>query len=263
MDVEALRKRSLKNYLLGFMEFLPPLLTVFKYHLCTYMSDWIDAEEGEIEYRVAKLQGRALLKRMRHEVTVEGVEHLRGLDYFAVVSNHASYLDFAVLLGYFPSNLRFIAKRELKRVPMIGSHLARRGVLIEREGKKETLQAIEDAIGDSNKTPILLFAEGTRSVDGVPRRFKRGGLNLFVKQHVPLIPVTIINTFAYLPRGALRYRKEGRFKLIIGAPLKRAMFASNEAMMDAVERVVHETFHNVGEDKRPDTKNVLLGNSKV
>lgn len=52
---------------------------------------------------------RGGLAHLGFDVRVEGIEHTRCLSGYAVVSSHASYLDWAVLLGYFPEPVRFIA----------------------------------------------------------------------------------------------------------------------------------------------------------
>jgi 1-acyl-sn-glycerol-3-phosphate acyltransferase len=207
------------------------------------MGNWIDDEEGEIEYRVGTLYGRAILKYMHHTVEVLGAENLQDLnEYHCVASNHASYLDWAMLFGYYPGSLRFIAKKELTHMPVIGSHLARRGVLIDRKGKRSAIDAIENAIKDDDQVPILIFPEGTRSNDGVPKRFKKGGLGLFAKNGVTVVPITVTGTFAYFPREAMAFNTGGHFKLIIGKPIRRRSFGSDDEMIAEVERVVHSTF---------------------
>lgn len=240
-EIEALRRRSLSNYLVCFWQVVRLLAISFYYHFFVVLNNLID-QDGILEHRVGKLYARRILRRMKHKVIVEGERNIEGLDYFAVASSHASYLDFALLLAYFPTILRFIAKRELRFVPVIGSHLMKRGIVIDRSDHRHAMEVIEAAVVDDNKIPILIFPEGTRSDDGVPKRFKRGGLSLLVKHRVPIVPVTIINTHNYLPKGALRYRKGGTIKLIIGKPLRREDFADDTAMLDAIERTIHETF---------------------
>jgi 1-acyl-sn-glycerol-3-phosphate acyltransferase len=195
-----------------------------------------------MEYRLAKLYGRAVLRWTKMRVIVSGADKVANLKRYAVVSNHASYLDFAVLLGYFPAPLRFIAKQGLKFMPAIGRHLIARGILIDRKDRQRALQAIEAAILDDDLTPILIFAEGTRSDDGKPQRFKRGGLSLLAKHGVTMVPVTILNTYNHLPKGAISYRAGGELRMIIAQPLLRENFQSDEAMIDAVEACIHKTF---------------------
>ena len=220
------------------------VLISYKYRFCAVVAGWID-KEGWLEYRISSLYGRALLTYFDHEVEVQGLDLLEGLDgSYAVAANHASYLDWPLLLGYFPTNLRIIAKKELIYIPALGSYLKKRGILIDRSGSKATLAKIEQGIVDSEPTPILIFPEGTRSEDGQPRRFKRGGLVLFCKHNWPIVPVTIIGTHEYLPRDALTVRRGGKFKMIVGKPHYRKDFDSDDELIRALQEHIHQAFHS-------------------
>ena len=48
---------------------------------------------------------------------------------------------------------------------------------------------------------IVVYPEGTRSVDGVMGRFRMGGAWLAVHNQVPVIPVGLRGTYAAMPRG--------------------------------------------------------------
>lgn len=227
------------------VQLAPLVLITFKYHWYVLLSSWID-KEGVMEYRLGKLFAREILKRTGQEVEVVGAENVKDHEYFAVASNHASYLDFAVLLAFFPTPLRFIAKKELRRIPVIGKHLVSRGVVIDRKDRRSAFDSITAAIDDKNPIPILIFPEGTRSADGKPRPFKRGGLFLFAKSNVPIVPVTIINSAAHLPRGAINYLPGGKLKMVISPAVELKNFSNarnpEEAMIDAIEQAVNRNF---------------------
>ena len=242
-----MRKKSLGNLVKITWHTFRMLSISYKYRFCALVGGWID-KEGWLEYRTSSLYGRALLTYMDHEVEVKGLELIKDLEgKYAVAANHASYLDRPVLLGYFPTNLRFIAKKELTHIPALGSYLAKRGILIDRGGHKATLNRIEQSIIDSDPTPILIFPEGTRSEDGQPRKFKRGGLALFYKYNWPIVPVSIIGTHEYLPRDARMFKTGGKFRMIVGAPLYRKDFDSDDAFTGAVQKRVHQNFHKFAE----------------
>ncbi|MDH3747397.1 MAG: 1-acyl-sn-glycerol-3-phosphate acyltransferase [Gammaproteobacteria bacterium] len=245
MSVEQLRKKSLGNLLKLPWHVFRMLLISYKYRFCALVGGWID-KEGWLEYRTSSLYGRALLAYMGHEVEVKGLEHLDGLEgNYVVAANHASYLDWPLLLAYFPTHLRFIAKKELTHIPALGSYAAKRGILIDRGGSKAAFAKIEQGITDSDPTPILIFPEGTRSADGQPRKFKRGGLALFCKYDWPIVPVTITGTHEYLPRDAVMFKSGGHFTMIVSKPLYRKDFNSDDALIGAVQERVHQIFHEV------------------
>jgi 1-acyl-sn-glycerol-3-phosphate acyltransferase len=210
------------------------------YHLVKLAGNIIDGDEGAIEHHVSQLLARRLLRELRLTVEVSGGEKVRGLERYCVASSHASHLDWAVLLGYFPSPLRFIAKRELIRVPVVGSYLRRRGVLIDRSKGIDARQAITAAARDAQAWPILIFPEGTRSPDGELQPFKHGGLRLLVEAGRTVVPVRILGTHAAYPRQARLIRTGRPLRMIIADPVTPADHAGTEAAMAEVERRVRE-----------------------
>jgi 1-acyl-sn-glycerol-3-phosphate acyltransferase len=65
---------------------------------------------------------------------------------------------------------------------------------------------------------VVVFPEGTRSPDGRPLPFKRGGFLLAIKTKKPIVPVTIDGSGRILPKGAWGIRG-GKIKVTVGKPL--------------------------------------------
>ncbi|MEO5667010.1 MAG: lysophospholipid acyltransferase family protein [Bdellovibrionota bacterium] len=98
-----------------------------------------------------------------------------------LVGNHMSYLDIPVLLSIEP--MSFVAKAEVKSIPLIGPSAEGFGVIfIERsseESRKNTSDALSNAITKKNRR-VVVFPEGTTSLKGLPWRagvFKRAQEN--------------------------------------------------------------------------------------
>jgi 1-acyl-sn-glycerol-3-phosphate acyltransferase len=127
--------------------------------------------------------------------------------YFA---NHSSHLDALVLWAALPPALRGharpVAARDYWGVGL-RARLARvfRAVLVERKSERsqeDPLQPLEQALaaGDS----LIIFPEGTRSLDGKVQAFK-SGLYRLAQQHpgVELVPVYLENLNRILPKGSM------------------------------------------------------------
>ncbi len=129
--------------------------------------------------------------------------------YFA---NHGSHLDFATLWASLPSNMRqrtrpvaardYWGRSALMRgiaVGMFNSLLISRETITRKDNPIEQMAA---AMRDGNS--LILFPEGTRSLDGVIAAFKPGLYHL--AQKVPeaeLVPVYLQNLNRILPKGYL------------------------------------------------------------
>ncbi len=113
------------------------------------------------------------------------------------VVNHQSYFDIPVLMAYVPHFVGFIAKVELERVPMLSWWMKQMGCLfMDRQDMRQSLRIILEGI-ESLKTghSLVIFPEGTRGDLGEMKNFKPGSLKLAVKAGVPIVPVTLKNTY--------------------------------------------------------------------
>jgi 1-acyl-sn-glycerol-3-phosphate acyltransferase len=92
---------------------------------------------------------------------------------------------------------------------------------------------------------VLVFPEGTRSVDGHVQAFKKGGFHMALKAGCAIVPIAIVNSRAIVPKGSLRINK-GIIKMNIGRPIpvkdyfKRDINNLIERTRDAVIRQMEE-----------------------
>lgn len=139
-------------------------------------------------------------------VTVAGGENVRPGQSYVVVANHLSQVDIWVLYGYLGMDIRWVAKQEVRRIPVVGIACVTLGhVFIDRshpDRAKASLNAAKDKIRDG--TSIIFFPEGTRSRNGHLGTFKKGAFKLAVDLDLPILPVSLEGTRSILPPGSLR-----------------------------------------------------------
>jgi 1-acyl-sn-glycerol-3-phosphate acyltransferase len=159
---------------------------------------------GRLQIRVARSWARSLLGAGGVKVRVEGLEHIDPEGSYVFIGNHLSYMDTPVMLAHIPVQFRFLAKRGLFQIPLLGTHLARAGhVPVPREDPRaavKTMQLAAEAI-QQKKVSLLIFPEGGRSHDGVLRPFKEGGAYIAIRAGAPLVPIVLIGTREVLPYG--------------------------------------------------------------
>jgi len=118
------------------------------------------------------------------------------------VSNHQSFFEIPPLIWFLRKfEPRFISKKELgKGIPSVSYYLRKGGsVLIDRKKSNKALDEIKEFCDrvKKNNWSIVIFPEGTRSKNGVPRKFQKKGLELLLKE-IPealIVPITINNSF--------------------------------------------------------------------
>ena len=154
---------------------------------------------GAIQIRVARVWARTLLAVSGVRVRVEGLEHIDPSGSYVFISNHASYMDTPAVLAHIPVQFRFLAKRGLFQIPLLGTHLSRAGhIPVPREDPRASVKTMQVAAEKIQQKHIslLIFPEGGRSHDGVLRPFKEGGAYIAIRAGVPVVPVVLFGLCA-------------------------------------------------------------------
>jgi 1-acyl-sn-glycerol-3-phosphate acyltransferase len=176
---------------------------------------------GRMQIRVARAWARMLLRVSGVRVHVEGLERIDPASSYVFIANHLSYMDTPVALANVPVQFRFLAKRGLFQIPLLGTHLSRAGhIPVPREDPRasvKTMQVAAETIQQKNIS-LLIFPEGGRSHDGVLRPFKEGGAYIAIRAGVPVVPLIMIGTREVLPFGS-GVVEAGKVTLRVLAPI--------------------------------------------
>lgn len=114
------------------------------------------------------------------------------------VANHRSYYDTFIIYKSMNRPTGFVAKKELKKVPLLWQWIELMGsVFLDRQDIKEALKTILKAIDTVKKGySMVIFPEGTRKKTemDIPAQFKEGSLQIAKKAHCLVVPIAISNT---------------------------------------------------------------------
>lgn len=175
----------------------------------------------KLQEPVQQLWARGLLSACGVRLSVEGREKVDPAQRYVVVSNHQSHLDVPSLMRALPIPVRFVAKRELFKVPIFGQAMRALGeVDVDRRNPADShRKLIEAQEGIARVYSLLFFAEGHRSPDGRLLPFKRGAVAMALQLGLPLLPVAVTGTNRILRPGwnALR---PGPARVEIGDPIQ-------------------------------------------
>ncbi|MBN2264245.1 MAG: 1-acyl-sn-glycerol-3-phosphate acyltransferase, partial [Candidatus Aminicenantes bacterium] len=152
---------------------------------------------------------------------VEGLERLERQTPYVFMGNHLSFLDAPLLVTVADRPLRFIVKRFVFRIPVLGLGMKFAGyVPLDKEGVGEGRKRIAraaDLIKDRGYS-FLIYPEGQRSWDGKLQPFRRGGFFLALETGAPIVPVSIRGTYELMPRTTWRVRR-GPVRIVFHEPI--------------------------------------------
>ncbi len=177
---------------------------------------------GGVYDRIQRDYGAALLRATGMSVQVEGLERVDPGQPVVFISNHQSWADIWALLVALPGVLRFVFKKELSRVPLLGWAINTLGHVSIDRGNRGSAFASYDQAAQRIRGGVsaIVFAEGTRSSNGSLQAFKKGPFVLAISAQVPVVPV-YCETYQRLPRGSVSPRP-GVVTVRIGSPIATA-----------------------------------------
>ena len=184
------------------------------------------------------------------KVITEGGERIDPEKHYVYISNHASAFDIPALVNGIPDDIRFVLKKELTRIPIWGWALKYgHYITIDRGKARDAMKSLDEAADRiRNGASVVLFAEGTRTRDGKLQPFKRGAFTLAGKAGIPIIPVTINNTFRIMRKGSWRICPAD-IHLVLGTPITTERVSDREAeqrLMNAVREEIAKRYIDQG-----------------
>ena len=173
------------------------------------------------------------------DLDATGLERLDRKTPYVFMCNHLSFLDAPLLVTVIGRPVRFIVKRFVFRIPVLGLGMRFAGyVPLDKEGVGEGRKRIARAVEliRTRGYSFLIYPEGTRSWEGALLPFRRGGFFLAIDAGAPIVPVSVRGTYELMPRGTKRVRK-GKVRIVLHEPIPVAGRYTRETMPALMERV--------------------------
>ncbi|MCF7566859.1 1-acyl-sn-glycerol-3-phosphate acyltransferase [Sabulilitoribacter arenilitoris] len=164
-----------------------------------------------------------------------------------IIANHQSLYDISPIMWYMRKHHpKFISKIELgKGIPSVSYNLRHGGsVLIDRKNPRQSLPAIMKFAEyiEENKRAAVIFPEGTRSKNGVPKDFQTKGLEILFKK-IPsalVVPITINNSWKMVRYGKFPMGLGTHIKFDVHKPLKISDFKDTQNLINTIETTIKE-----------------------
>jgi 1-acyl-sn-glycerol-3-phosphate acyltransferase len=217
----------------------------------TLLVAWIPPR-GTWSFAVMRIWSSSVLAASLVRVEVRYAPELEPGKSYVFLANHQSLFDIPVLLATSPGQLRMMAKRTLFLIPIFGWALKAGGFIsVDRADRSTATQSFSLAFARLREgTSVLLFPEGTRSLDDTLLPFQRGGFLLAMKSGLPIVPVGIRGSRAIQRRGSWAIRP-GTIVVTYGAPIDPAAYGlrrKKELIEEVRQRIAGPAGLRVGEN---------------
>jgi 1-acyl-sn-glycerol-3-phosphate acyltransferase len=161
-------------------------------------------------------------------IRIEGREKaIKGTTYI-IISNHQSLLDI-LLLNCLRYRYKWISKIELTHVPVIGWYLKMADyIVIDRGNEDSKIEMLEKSYNCLKKgISIMIFPEGTRSLNNEIGFYKRGAFQLAIQANAPVLPVLIDGTGGILPKHGLIFGSGHEIRIKVLDPVYPGSFGTD------------------------------------
>jgi len=190
---------------------------------------------------MARTWGKVNLWAAGVKVEIRGADNLEPNSPYVLTSNHQGWFDIFAALGYFPIPFSWLAKEELFKVPFLGRAMYSAGYIpIDRSDRRKALISMGKAAEIIRRgTSVFIFPEGTRSIDGSVREFKKGGFVLAAKSQQPIVPISISGSYQILPKNSWMIQP-GVIRMTIDRPIlaEGSDGKSRDLLMETVRGII-------------------------
>lgn len=203
---------------------------------------------------IVKRWASVFLKIPPVRYTIEGLENVEPTKRYVVVSNHLSLFDIPMLFWVLPIHGRFLSKKEVFKIPLVGRAMRMIGIIeINRASGGSSRQAIIDGvkIAADRGYSLIVFPEGTRGSGEEPMPFKKGAFRIAIDTGLPVLPVVIEGTDR-ISRPGSRLYFPGKARVVVLEPIETADLTNKDNLNDlakTVEASMNDTYAELHKDR--------------
>jgi 1-acyl-sn-glycerol-3-phosphate acyltransferase len=179
-------------------------------------------------------------------LNVVGAENLKLAGPALIASNHVSYLDPPFVGSTFDEDIYFLARKSLFRYPFTKWLLTHwQAIPVDRDRPDPgSIKMIFRRLKEGKK--VIIFPEGTRSLDGGLLPGEPGVGMMIAKAQVPVIPVRIFGAFEALPRDK-KLPQPVRITVSVGNPWQYRPADFPNAGKELYQQISDEVMRQISE----------------
>ncbi len=183
------------------------------------------------------------LANPKWKINYRGKENIDPKKCYLIMMNHSSYYDIS-LVNSLPIDMRWVAKHELRRVPVLGHILILKNDIFVKRGDPESAKnmLLQSLAYLRSGVSIAVFPEGTRSKDGKVAEFKEGAFIIAKKARMPILPIVIQGAYEanIKPKSGQFSRCEFNVEILPEIPVETVRAKSIKELCDYTHEIILE-----------------------
>ena len=193
-------------------------------------------------YRISKIVLYIFFK-VFNRLEVIGSQNIPEKGGVIVAANHVSYLDPPLIGAAVKRQVVYLAREGLFKVPILGSFISLFSIPVRRgRPQPSTIKAVTRRLKQGEL--VLMFPEGSRSIDGELLDAKRGVGLIAAKSRIPVIPAFIRGTEKVLPVGR-KFLHPAKITVIFGTPMEINKEETDKQFQERVNKDIIEEIKNL------------------
>ena len=168
---------------------------------------------------------------------------------FVAVSNHESLADI-VLIGTLPTDMKWLSKSSIFRVPFLGQMMRMAGdISVQRDNPASRGRSYETLLAWIERgASVMIFPEGTRSRTAEMLPFKNGAFRLAIETGRPVQPMAVSGTRDAIRKGSMRFgRADVIVRILNPVPTGGLTVDDVDELRDRVRRVIDDARSELAE----------------
>ncbi|XWN38030.1 MAG: lysophospholipid acyltransferase family protein [Balneola sp.] len=200
----------------------------------------------KVPNKVLSIMAKLMMKASpKWKINIKGTEKFDPEVPTVFVANHQSFLDMA-LAYHLPWQMKWVSKRSLAFIPVMGWLVWLTGHLTINRSSKSALKKLANLVQPlKDKIPVMIFPEGTRTLDGDLKRFKNGAFLLAHEYGFNIQPMVLDGGHIAMKSGSKIVEPEVSFSISILDPVKTSEFKDINTLKDHAYQLIDEELKRI------------------
>ena len=206
-------------------------------------------EDAPVIERIIRVWSRLFLLAAGVRLEIVGRDRVDASGQYVFMANHLSNLDIPVMFLTAPVPIRYLAKKEVYKIPFVATAMRRIGIVrVDRTGGSSIHSEVNAGVAAAKARghSLIIFPEGTRSPTGDMQEFKKGAFRIAIGHGLPVVPVTIEGTWKVWPPGS-KLLFPGRARAVIHEliPTEGTEPSDIDGLRDRVREIIGESYERL------------------